>query len=44
MTNHYTPLGAQLPCELRTACEARWKGLVRLLMMLGVLVFYACAF
>jgi hypothetical protein len=43
MTNHYTPIGAQLPCESRTAGEPRRKGLVRLLLMLGVLVFYAFA-
>jgi len=44
MNNQSKTLYAYLPYEARTACEPRWKGFVRLLMMLGVLVFYALAF
>jgi hypothetical protein len=43
MNNQSKTLYAYLPCEARTACEPQWKGLVRLLLMLGVLTFYAYA-
>jgi hypothetical protein len=43
MINHYRPIGSQLPYESNTVCAPRPKGLVRLLLMLGVLVIYALA-
>jgi len=44
MNNQSKPLYAYLPYEAHTACEPRWKGLVRLILMLGVLIIYALAF
>jgi hypothetical protein len=43
MTNLNRPFESQLPYESRTVCGPRLKGLVRLLLMLGVLVAYAFA-
>lgn len=43
MYNYCRPLYARLPADEKTERSSKWGGLVRLLLMLGVLVLYASA-
>ena len=43
MTNYYRPLYSRLHTDEKTERLSKWGGLVRLLLMLGVLVLYASA-
>ncbi len=41
MYNYYRPLYSRLPTDETTERIPKWSGLVRLLLMLGVLVLFA---
>lgn len=43
MYNYYGPLYSRMHTDEKTERTSKWGGLVRLLLMLGVLVLYAFA-